>query len=286
MKKNLLIIFLACAMDVHSQVDSLYYHNYSFESQYGASGAYPGPDYMQMLTRFTPMSYPAQLVGLRVWFRNAASPSPFKILVKQDSLSTSDANNSTYLYMSPGAIPNPADNGIPDSAYSYYTDLSAENFYFNSGDVYAGVTQNAQLNGFVGLALDTNNQFLNDKHWISTNQGAGGSWFQFYSWAFIQAQFGITAYFHYIQNGVDHISSDLVPSFYPVPAHDYFKINNPPAENFSIAVFDLAGRLQSEFPNASLATSYDVSNFENGIYIVRIKSVNDSRAIHLRLIKE
>jgi hypothetical protein len=284
MKKILLLLFLASALNVHSQVDSLYYHNYNFESQYGASGAYPGPDYMQMLTRFTPVAYPAQLVGLRVWFRNAASPSPFKFIVRRDSLSTLDPNNTTSYYMSSSPITNPADNGIPDSAYSYYEDLTTQNLNFNSGDVYAGVTQNSQLNGFVGYALDTNNQFMNDRHWISTSQGISGSWFQFSNWAFIQAQFGITAYFHYVIDGVDKISSEVLPSIYPVPAHDYFRISDFPKENFFVSIFDLAGRLQKNLFNVT-NKFFNVSDLQAGMYVVRIQLMNSTQCVYLELIK-
>jgi hypothetical protein len=241
---------------------------------------------MQMLTRFTPVAYPAQLIGLRVWFRNAASPSPFKIIVKQDSSSTSDANNATLVYMSPSPITNPAENGIPDSTYSYYSDLTAENLYFNSGDIYAGISQNSQQNGFVGLALDTNYLSLNDRQWISTSQGVSGSWFQFTSGTFIQAQLGITAYFHYIQDDVGIISSGIVPSVYPIPARDYFKVKNLPSENFFISVFDLAGRLQTEFHEDASSNSFDVSTLGKGIYIVRFKSEKEDRFMHFKLIKE
>jgi len=285
MKKVYLIIFLASSFKLQAQTDSLYYHDNSFESQYGASGAYPGPDYMQMMTRFTPLAYPAQLTGLRVWFRNAASPAPFKIIVRQDTSSLIDANNSVQMYMSSVAIPNPSSNGIPDSAYSYYADLSSENLFFNEGDVYAGVTQNLQLNGFVGLALDTNNIALNDRHWISTNQGMTGTWFEFASWSFIPSQLGITAYFHYILDGTGEISSEILPSLYPLPAHEFFRINFPGEANFSVSIFDLAGRLQAEF-NVNTSAAFDISALEKGIYIVRLKSEKKDHNLHLRLIRE
>jgi hypothetical protein len=237
MKKIYLLIFIAISFKAQSQTDSLYYHDYSFESQYGASGAYPGPDYMQMITRFTPLVYPAQLTGLRIWFRNAASPAPFKIIVRQDTSSFPDANSSVQVYMSSVAIPNPSSNGIPDSAYAYYADLSTENLWFNSGDIYAGITQNLQQNGFVGLALDTNNMALNNRHWISTNQGMSGSWYQFANWSFIPSQLGITAYFHYIQDGVGVITPEIPASLYPVPAHDFFSVNFPSGSNYLVSVF-------------------------------------------------
>jgi hypothetical protein len=110
--------------------------------------------------------------------------------------------------MSPSAITNPSSGGVPDSAYSDYVDLSAQNLVFNSGDVYAGVTQNLQINGFVGFALDTNGAIpLDNRHWISTNQGASGSWWLFNNWAFMYANFGITAFFNPISTSIDGISA-------------------------------------------------------------------------------
>src|SRR5262245_46898513 len=156
MKKIYTILFVTLALQAFSQNDSVYYHDFGFESQYGAAGAYPAEDYLQFITRFTPPYYPAQLIGVRVWFRNAAQPSFYKIIVRSDTSASVSANNSTLVYMSPSGIPNPSSGGTPDSAYSDYVDLSAQNLVFNQGDVYAGVTQNLQINGFVGFALDTN----------------------------------------------------------------------------------------------------------------------------------
>ena len=69
-----MLFFIALCLQAFSQNDSVYYHDYNFESQYGAGGAYPAEDYLQMITRFTPPYYPAQLIGVRVWFRNGAQP--------------------------------------------------------------------------------------------------------------------------------------------------------------------------------------------------------------------
>ena len=286
MKKIYLLIFIAVSLKAQAQNDSIYYHDYTFESQYGASGAFPGPDYMQMITRFTPLVYPAQLTGLRIWFRNAVSPAPFKIIVRRDTSSIPDANSSVQVYISSVAIPNPSSNGIADSAYFYYADLSTENLWFNEGDVYAGITQNLQQNGFVGLALDTNNLALNNRHWISTNQGMSGSWFQFASWSFIPSQLGITAFFHYVQDGVGGITSEIATSLYPVPTHDFFSINFPSESNYLVSLFDLTGKLQMEFSGSKQNASFDIRCLQKGIYIVRLKSEKDERFLHLKLVKE
>jgi|GEM_PF-3392260 len=283
-KRFYLLIFLLLSLEASSQVDSLYYHNYNFESQYGASGAYPSTDYMQMITRFTPALYPAQLMGVQVWFRNAASPAPFKIIVREDSASTTDANNSGLVYISPQAIANPSSSGAVDSAYSEYIDLSAENLFFTSGDAYAGVTQNLQVNGFVGFALDTNYLALNDRHWISTSQGAAGSWMQFLNWSFIPAQYAITAYFHYLQDGVDAIPDLKKSILYPNPAKDFFNVSVSTPSRCAIFIFDMAGKLQKKFLNVNPAAGSEVSDLEPGIYLVELQC--ETSVIYSRLIKE
>src|SRR5437868_7491437 len=120
MKQILTILFIAAALRASSQMDSVYYHDSGFESQYGAGGAYPAQDYLQFITRFTPPYYPAQLVGVRAWFRNAAQPSAYKVIVRSDTSGSVSANNSIMVYMSLSAIPNPSSGGTPDSAYSDY----------------------------------------------------------------------------------------------------------------------------------------------------------------------
>src|SRR5262245_35107130 len=104
MKNICAIFFVITALNAFSQNDSVYYHDSGFESQYGASGAYPAEDYLQMIARFTPPYYPAQLVGVRVWFRNAVQPSFYKVVVRADAAASADANNSSFVFMSPSAI--------------------------------------------------------------------------------------------------------------------------------------------------------------------------------------
>src|SRR5438105_452667 len=86
MKKLLLSLLVVTALfkTSHSQNDSVFYHHSIFTSQYGASGAFPSADYDRFVTRFTPPYYPAQLVGMKAWFRNAANPSTFKTVVYKD----------------------------------------------------------------------------------------------------------------------------------------------------------------------------------------------------------
>src|SRR5436190_2210122 len=127
MKKIYLLLLILIGFNASAQNDSVYYHDYNFESQYGAGGAYPAEDYLQMITRFTPPYHPAQLIGVRVWFRNAAQPSFYKVVVRADTSASASANSSSLVYMSPSAIINPSSGGTPDSSYTDYVDLSAQN---------------------------------------------------------------------------------------------------------------------------------------------------------------
>ena len=180
-----------------AQTDSVYYHHGSFQSQYGSSGATPTADFYRYVTRFTPPSYPAQLIGMKVWFRNAGNPSSFKWVIYKDSSGNALGPQSSPDYMSPTAISNPASGGVTDSSYSYFTDFTTENIMISGGDVYAGVTQHPQINGFLGISIDTSNAFTQDRPWVFN-----GGWTRMINWAFIDGEWGITAYFSSIPNSV------------------------------------------------------------------------------------
>jgi hypothetical protein len=236
-----------------------------------------------MISRFNPASYPVQLTGVMVWFRNATSPAPFKITVRQDINGTANANNSTQAYLG-AALSNPSGNGVLDSAYSQFVDLTSANLVFNSGDVYAGVTQNLALNGFVGLALDTNaNLQLNDRSWISTSQGSQGSWTQFVNWSFIPSQLAITAYFNVLPNAIAEISRSSFKA-YPNPVQDMLFLQSGENEKCIVSLFDIQGKMVKIFPENKLnAAGYDVSEIPPGFYIVELHSRSGVK--HARITK-
>jgi hypothetical protein len=283
MKKIYTLLFTFFTLSAFSQIDSVYYHDYIFESQYGASGAYPAEDYMQMITRFTPPYYPARLIGVRVWFRNAVQPSLYKVVVREDASAGMDANNSAQVYISPTAIPNPSSGGTPDSAYTDYIDLSAENLIFNAGDVYAGITQNMQVNGFVGFALDTNSvtPFTN-RHWISTGQGAAGTWWQFYNWAFMYARFGITAFFSPVSTSVETEVQDNGIKIFPNPADESLVIRDRSLDKYiHVRVFDSNGKkvFESYFSDE---ITINTKSWNTGLYRVTLngeKTIANLKAV-------
>jgi hypothetical protein len=203
-------------------------------------------------------------------------PSFYKVVVRADASVSANANNSSLVYMSPSAITNPSSGGTPDSAYTDYIDLSAQNLIFNAGDVYAGVTQNLQVNGFVGFALDTNSVTpYADRHWISTSQGASGSWLMFYSWSFIFARFGITAFFNPVSTSVDEIVTEDVKVF-PNPADEGLVISHGSVkENTQLKIFDSAGRMVFE-NYFSGEIRINTSSWNNGLYFVQLRNEKTS----------
>ena len=284
MKKIWALIFVFAAFGALAQNDSVSYHDYGFESQYGASGAYPAEDYLQMVVRVTPPYYPAQLVGVRVWFRNAAQPSFYKVLVRSDATASSDANNSGQLYISASPITNPSSGGAPDSAYSDYVDLSAANLIFNSGDIYAGISQNLQFNGFVGFALDTNSAIaLSNRHWISTSHGTPGSWSIFSSWAFTYANFGITAFFNPVSTTSNEIKKNEVKVF-PNPVDELLFVAHPAMhEKTEVKIFDSAERLiyESQYPGDIMINT---AAWDNGLYFIQTRNEKTSARLKVMII--
>ncbi len=257
---------------VHSslaQVDSVFYHDGTFESQYGASGASPSVDFYRYATRFTPPYYPAQLVGIKAWFRNAANPSSFKFVVYLDSTGAASGPLAAQDYISPVEINNPSSTGVPDSSYSSFVDITAENIFLNAGDVYAGVTQHPISNGFVGIAIDDTNAYTTDRPWAYY-----GSWTQMINWAFVNGEWGITAYFIPVSNGIkNEIRNNNTSVVYPNPAHDKLFIARNPAtaDEMEIGIYNITGQkifLKTISENQK-QSMLDVSTLSPGLYFVR-----------------
>ena len=228
-----------------AQPDSVRYHDGDFESQYGAGGAYPGTDYMQCVVRFTPPYYPARLTGISAYFRNALNPAPFRFVVYSDASASASGPPTSSIYISPSPITNPSSGGMPDTAYNYFVDLTSSNIIINAGDVYAGATQYSQINGFFGIAIDTNsNTSLYNRNWISTSQGAPGSWMQMVNWTFIPGEWGVTAFFTSITTSiVKEGTSENNFSIYPNPTCDELFISIAAGEKqVRIILTDESGR--------------------------------------------
>src|SRR4051794_20016869 len=104
MKKLLLKLFLFFSITTsgYAQVDSLFYHDGVMESQWGSSTV---NDNFGCFVRFTPNTYPATLLGIRGYFRNAGANSTIKWKVYADP--NGNANGGVgIIYTSPSSVPN------------------------------------------------------------------------------------------------------------------------------------------------------------------------------------
>ncbi|MCX6269715.1 MAG: T9SS type A sorting domain-containing protein [Bacteroidetes bacterium] len=292
--KLLKILQLACLIVpvsiglVNGQTDSVYYHTGHFTTQYGANGSYPSYDYYRFTTRFTPAWYPAQLTGIKAWFRNAAQPSNIKFVVYKDPSGAANGPLSNVAdYISPLAIPNPASGGIPDSAYSGFTDLEPEQILITAGDVYCGVTQSNINNGFAGMAIDTANNYPTDRPWALV----GGIWIKMITWTFINGEWGISAYFTpygvSAETGIPGNQASL--SVYPSPADNHTVLTYQLQENAVVSV-KILNLLESEVMvvanNEKLAAGIHSSNISletlsPGLYIISLTTGSLSQQIKL-----
>jgi hypothetical protein len=272
MLNMLWLAFLLSSGKNYAQVDSLYYHDNSFESQYGASGAFPSTDYLQAVARFTPAVYPAKLVGIRAYFRNAADPAPFRFIVYSDPSGSAAGPVGTYTYASTPNV-NPASTGNPDTVYSSYADLSAYNLVCNAGDFYCGVTQYSQLNGFVGAALDgvPQNNAVNDRQWISTGEGAAGTWFQMLQWAG-GGQWGFTAFFDYM-TGTSSIENENQFAVYPDPVIDKLiiqKLEVTGKDAVDVSIYNAIGEKKIEATCAGNPVIINCELLSPGMYYIEV----------------
>lgn len=269
----LLIICISGVLRVNAQaLDSIRYHDGSFESQWGSS---TGNDQFRLLVRVTPNGYPATLRGLRAYFRNSVTGAQFKWVVYTDpnSLINGGVNQ---VYMSSVALPNPAANGMSNVTYVDSIDLTSANLSINSGDFYVGVSE-ANNNGFLGLAIDNApaTSAYNDRQW----QYLFGNWATLVSQA-SSGQFGVTAFFTPNPNGTieQTISAPLEAS--PNPASGTVHVSLP-ENNMTIRISDAQGRLISETHTAEKTITLDLSAYAPGLYFLSAQGTSQQQTIKL-----
>jgi len=285
MKKNYTLkqLFLAGTFLVlpffsYSQTDTVFYHTNHFTSQYGSGGAQPSADFMKYATRFTPsIPYPCKLVKLKAWFRNCTNPSQFNWVAFLEPNGTATGPTGAPTYISTGNFTNPAQGGVTDSAYADSVDVTSQNIVLNSGDVYAGVTEHLQTNPFIGIAIDTANNFGTDRAWIYN-----GSWVKMISWAFIDGEWGITAYFVPVPIAVNELSNIFSSvEVYPQPANSIAAISYELKENSSVSISvynQIGGKVMANILNNENQSSgnysipFSVADLTCGIYFVKIET--------------
>src|SRR5436190_24304612 len=106
MKKYITAAFLIISIPTfnYGQVDSIFYHDNQMESQWGSSTS---GDLFGCFVRITPPVYPATLIGISGYFRNADASSNIKWKIFIDPGGSANGG-VTPIYLSPVAINNPS----------------------------------------------------------------------------------------------------------------------------------------------------------------------------------
>ncbi len=253
--------------NANAQLDSIYYHDGAFESQWGSS---TGNDQFRLFVRVTPNNYPSTLKGIRAYFRNAAVGATFKWCVYKD-LAGLAAGGVTQMYLSPNPLPNPAAGGIANVAYEDYIDLTSANLSIASGDYYVGVSE-SNNNGFLGLAMDQlpATSAYDNRQW----QFMFGGWNTMVSQA-SSGQFGITAFFPQVATTIGENFQTAI-SVYPNPVIDNCTITLP--DNFAgisaIRIMNMQGEIVYQEEINSTSAIIDLENLVEGIYILSIQNKN------------
>ncbi len=273
---SILLFIFFFASTIFAQPDSVFYHDGSFENQWGSGGATLQYDYYRYVERFTPPYYPAKLVGIRGWFRNATDPtSTLRAVWYPEPTGSATGPGVITGTLTSTIYTNPAIGGVTDSSYSLYMDISSYMVTINSGDVYAGVTQHQMQNGFLALAMDNQNNFTLDRPWVFA-----GTWYQMQQWAFVNGEWGLAAYFMPVTTGVDEMKNEMNISAFPNPAKDNTDVTYLLKENTNVtmALYNAIGEkveeiISNEKQNSgSHFVTISTAHLSKGIYFLRLNS--------------
>lgn len=270
------MLFLGVSTATNAQIDSVRYHDGTMESQWGSSS---NNDVFGCFVRATPAYYPAQLRGIRAWFRNGATGSTCRWKAYTDPAAAINGGVN-LVYSSPNPFNNPS-AGTSNTDYTAYIDLTSSNITLSSGDVYVGATQ---TNGFFGMGIDNVPAIstYNNRQWQ----------YQFSNWSQLvnnasSGQFGITAYFSSITTGIQEDSFVNEVSVFP----------NPSAGEITLAFFSDAGAKLLNLYNAQ-GTLVKTERSENetihtttlnalpkGIYFLTISNSATNATVTKKIIK-
>jgi len=237
------------------------------ESQWGSSQS---NDQFGCFVRITPLSYPATLIGIRGYFRNADASSMIKWKVYGDPGGTA-AGGVSVLYTSPAAMANPAAGGNANQDYTAYVDLTSNNIVINSGDVYIGAVQNI---GFFGAGIDNapNSTVAIDRQWQWMNVFNTNYWNTLASQA-SGGQFGFTAFFNAFTTGMQdtHTNGNAV---FPNPVSEYITI--PSHDQFnSLRLYDGLGNVVKLF---EVTDHLFVGDIPKGFYILLMEKQSGEKS--------
>jgi hypothetical protein len=248
-----------------AQQDSILYHDMQMESQWGSTTV---NDLFGCFVRFTPPAYPAQLTGIRAYFRNTGNPSTIKWKVYTDP-SGSGNGGLNVAYLSPAPSPNPAAGGAPNQDYTGYVDLTSQNIIINSGDVYAGVVQNT---GFFGIGIDNlpANNVAPTRQWQWMNVFGTDYWNTLVSQA-ATGQFGITAFFQPFGTSLPETESGIQIIYQPGD-RTIDVILSKTTQDAKLRIYDMSGRLTTSSGCSETHCTLNLAGCTPGIYTLVLNS--------------
>jgi hypothetical protein len=273
-----LIFFFLVVLNqkIDAQVDSVRYHDGSMESQWGSSS---NNDLFGCFVRATPTYYPAQLRGIRAWFRNGATGSTCRWKAYTDPAAAINGGVN-LVYSSPNPFNNPS-AGTSNTDYTAYIDLTSSNITITAGDVYVGATQ---TNGFFGMGIDNLPAVstYNDRQWQ----------YQFSSWSELvnnasSGQFGITAYFSALSTGIEESNFSADATVFPNPSADEIALTfNTISGTKMLDLFNTQGQLVKAELSANEGIHFtDISTLPKGIYFLKITNISNNRTATKKIIK-
>ena len=248
-------------------LDSIRYHDGSFESQWGGSGY--NTDQFGCFVRFTPATYPDTLKGIEGYFMNGDDTSTIKFKVYFDTNSLA-MGGVTPRYISPAPIANPSAYGNLNQAYNIYVDVSASNIVVKKGDIYVGAVEHN--NDFFGIARDTNGNGYIDRQWEWYNIFSTNYWVTMNS-QLGPGQLGITSYFnHQTATGINTVVTPEKYNIY-LDGNNMLNVNAASLSgNMFIRVYDVNGKQVVYQTVRDFNTKINMNSFSSGLYLINIVS--------------
>ncbi len=253
-----------------AQNDSILFHDGTFEA-----GFYNSLDsnWAQYLIRVTPTAYPAQLMGVRAWFKDPADLlQRIRFVAYKDLSSTGvGAGTSAAIYTSPNPL------AVPVGAITtLYEDLSGSNLQIATGDFYVGISQTKRPST-IALDHDTIPGYYLYQ-WYRTSVFSIINWVLLNTNYGFYGQYGITAYWRQITTGVEenedfYDNINIMPN--PVNNNTAIYWNLSKASKVTVELYNLVGQLEKTLVPGLLMASGDhsvnlnASEFADGIYLCR-----------------
>ena len=180
---------------------------------------------------------------------------------------------NSQLYLSANAIANPS-AGTTNAQKTAYIDLTSSNIVITSGDVYIGAVQTV---GFFGAGMDSSGNTAPTRQWQWMTVFNNNYWNTMASQN-AALELGFTAFFTAMTTDVNGAYSEEMINVFPNPATNVLHVQLPSVNNNPVVkIFDVMGKQVAEQKVTDIETSFDMSTFALGVYIVSV--ISDKQVI-------